>query len=124
MFLWFLGRRMYWSVPADSKDVYDFAYALSQALRSIPLFLFIMLFLLNIFRKDGVAETHFHWNPRRISLIRNNLRWLTVASAPLAFAAFFANYCRFRFASFVLVTLFKIGTCAIGLSTIYRVSAC
>ncbi len=92
MFLWFLGRRMYWSVPADSKDVYDFAYALSQALRSIPLFLFIMLFLLNIFRKDGVAETHFHWNPRRISLIRNNLRWLTVASAPLAFAAFFANY--------------------------------
>ncbi len=92
MILWFLGSRIFWSVPADPKDVYYFAYALSQALRRTPLSLFVLLFLLNIFRKDGLADKHFHWSPRLILILRNNLRWLTIIGPPLVFAAIFANY--------------------------------
>ncbi|NLX14328.1 MAG: hypothetical protein GXY44_11835 [Phycisphaerales bacterium] len=90
--LLFLGSRLYWSMPTEQKDIYDFAYALSQALRRTSLPLFVLLFLLNIFRKAGVAEAHFHWNNRLVTIIRNNLRWLTTISVPFIIVALFAGF--------------------------------
>lgn len=86
-----LGSRLYWTVSPDNPRAYDFVLAISQAMRDTALPLFIVLFLLSLFRAGGLAESHFQWSSRLTKVLRRNLVWLAFAGVSLAFLLRFGN---------------------------------
>ncbi|MEQ8790904.1 MAG: mechanosensitive ion channel [Pirellulaceae bacterium] len=73
-----VGGCFYWSLQAA-----DFTRALGAGLLVSGFVLVAMEFTRRLLSADGLADEHFRWTDRRISLVQRNLLWLAVGALPL-----------------------------------------
>jgi len=65
----------------------DFSKAIGAGLVIVSGVFFVQRLLWRTCCGKGLGEAHFGWSPSSLKLIRQNLRWLTIAVLPLAFVA-------------------------------------
>ena len=86
--LWFAG----W-VIASPYDATDFSKAVASGLNATAVIVLTLQSLRQLARRNGLAEKHFCWNARSLTLLKRHIAWLTAVLAPtfLVFATFEAQ---------------------------------
>lgn len=80
--LWFFGWRL-----ANAAGTTAFAYAAAKGLQTVAQLVFLLEFLRQCCRTNGLVDAHFAWPKSAITVLRRNLRWLTLTIPPLAFVS-------------------------------------
>ena len=68
-----------------------FSHSVASALMGMGVVFLLLELLRNVFRSGRMAETHFHWNQRRLALFQRHLRWLMGIGLPLVFLLILAQ---------------------------------
>ncbi|MFH1418353.1 MAG: mechanosensitive ion channel domain-containing protein [Planctomycetota bacterium] len=78
--LWFAGR-----IIASPYDATDFSKAVASGLSATAVIVLTLQSLRQLARRNGLAEKHFRWNARSLTLLKRHIAWLTAVLVPTFF---------------------------------------
>ena len=78
--LWFAG----W-VIASPYDATDFSKAVTSGLNATAVIVLTLQSLRQLARRNGLAEKHFRWGARPLTLLKRHIAWLTAVLVPTFF---------------------------------------
>ncbi len=78
--LWFAGRMI-----ASPYDATDFSRAIASGLSATAVIVLTLQSLRQLARHNGLAEKHFRWNTRSLTLLKRHIAWLTAVLVPTFF---------------------------------------
>jgi potassium efflux system protein len=78
--LWFAG----WII-ASPYNATDFSKAVANGLNATAVIVLTLQSLRQLARRNGLAEKHFRWNARALTLLKRHIVWLTAVLVPTFF---------------------------------------
>jgi len=78
--LWFAG----WAI-ASPYNTTDFSKAVASGLNATALIVLTLQSLRQLARRNGLAEKHFRWNKRSLTLLKRHVAWATAVLVPTFF---------------------------------------
>jgi len=78
--LWFAGL-----VIASPDNAPDFSKAIASGLNAAAVIVLTLESLRQLARRNGLAEKHFRWHARSLTLLKRHVTWLTVVLTPTFF---------------------------------------